>query len=120
MLVRSSIDVNTVHVYQRLLATRSYRRDVPFDGFFQYVVVPAAMTSFTAENQFDGWIKPIFFFLVRSNAVRPTMGLYMHFNGLCPLPGLLRIVLLRMLLDLPGSPYFVSKCPVFDLQQCVS
>lgn len=95
MIRASSVDVNTVLINETSSSAASQAVHVKLDALLDNVRVPGTVTCLTAEDESHAGIEKL--------------------DGLCPLVGLLCVVFLCHLADLPWPPHFVSESPVLDL-----
>lgn len=87
--------MNTVLINETSSGAASETVHVKLDALLDNVRVPGTVTCLTAENESDAGIEEL--------------------DSLCPLVGLLCVVFLCHLADLPWSPHLVSESPVLDL-----
>lgn len=99
MILTSSVNVNTVLINKTSSRTSAQAVNVKLDALLDNISVPRAVACFAAENELDVGIEEL--------------------DGFGPLVGLLGVVFLCHLADLPGSVHFVSEGPVFDLRVSV-
>lgn len=100
MVGAGCVDMNAVHIDQARRRAPTQAMQVKLDAFLDDMVVPAAGARLAAQDELNRGIQQL--------------------ERLCPLVGLLGVVLLCHLADLPGAPDFVSERPVFDLRKHVS
>lgn len=99
MILTSSVNVNTVLINKTSSRTSAQAVNVKLDALLDNIGVPRAVACFATENELDVGIEEL--------------------DGFGPLVGLLGVVFLCHLADLPGSVHFVSEGPVFDLRVSV-
>jgi hypothetical protein len=98
MFVVRRVDVNAMHIDQRLSPVAAKAVNIPGNALVQDVVVPRRVAGFTAEDEGDGGVEKL--------------------EGFGPLVGLFGVVFFGELGDLPGAPTFVAEGPVFYLGEC--
>lgn len=90
------VDVDAVHVNQAGSSAAAKAMEIKLDALVDDVLVPFAVARLAAEDELDGRVEQL--------------------DGLGPLVGLLGVVLLGQLADLPRAPALVAQRPVLDLR----